>query len=65
MGNTGWLSKSLVVNTPMKVQESPIEEKPNVPYPQRLRRKQLDKKFGKFMEIFKNLHINIPFVEAL
>ena len=65
VGNTGWLSKSSVVNTPMKVQESPIEEKPNVPYPQRLRRKRLDKKFDKFMEIFKKLHISIPFVEAL
>ena len=33
MGNTERLSKSSVVNTPMKVQESRIEKKPNVPYP--------------------------------
>ena len=25
----------------------------------------MDKKFGRFMDIFKNLHINIPFAEAL
>ena len=41
------------------------EEKPIVPYPQRLRRNKLDNQFGKFMESFKKLHINIPFVEAL
>ena len=27
--------------------------------------RQLDQQFGKFMEIFKQLHINIPFTEAL
>ena len=43
----------------------PIEEKPNLPYPQRLRRMHLDQQFDKFMEIFKKLHINIPFSEAL
>ena len=65
MGNTGRSRRILVENTPMKVKESPIEEKPNVPYPQRLRRRQLDQQFGKFMEIFKKLHINIPFSEVL
>ena len=51
--------------TPMKVKESSTERKCIVPYPQRLRRNQLDIKFNKFMEIFKKLHINIPFAEAL
>ena len=41
------------------------EEKPIIPYPQRLRKNRLDKQFGRFMDIFKKLHINIPFVEAL
>ena len=36
-----------------------------VPYPQRLKRHKLDKQFTKFMDVFKNLHINIPFVDAL
>ena len=36
-----------------------------VPYPQRLKKNKLDKKFTKFMEVFKKLHINIPFVDAL
>ncbi|KAI4331747.1 hypothetical protein L6164_016705 [Bauhinia variegata] len=49
-----------------------IEEKPfvpssfiKVPFPQRLRKQQDEKQFSKFLEVFKNLHINIPFVEAL
>ena len=36
-----------------------------VPYPQRLRQNKLDKQFTKFMEVFKKLHINIPFIDAL
>ena len=36
-----------------------------VPYPQRLRKNNLDKQFTKFMEVFKKLHINIPFADAL
>ena len=36
-----------------------------VPYPQRLKKHKLDKKLTKFMDVFKNLHINIPFADAL
>ena len=36
-----------------------------VPYPQRLRQNKLDKHFNKVMEVFKKLHINIPFADAL
>ena len=36
-----------------------------VPYPQRLKKNNLDKQFTKFMEAFKKLHINIPFAYAL
>ena len=53
--------------TPKQVErkESSIEEKLIVPYPQRLRKNKLDNQFGKFIGIFKKLHINIPFTEAL
>ena len=34
-------------------------------YPQFLKKHKLDKQFTKFMEVFKKLHINIPFVDAL
>ena len=38
---------------------------PPVPYPQRLKKHKLDKQFTKFMDVFKKLHINIPFADAL
>ena len=36
-----------------------------IPYPHRLKKSKLDKQFTKFMEVFKKLHINIPFANAL
>ena len=36
-----------------------------ISYPQHLKKNKLDKQFTKFMEVFKKLHINIPFVDAL
>ena len=37
----------------------------SIPYPRRLKKNKLDKQFTKFMEVFKKLHINIPFAVAL
>ena len=39
--------------------------KPKVLFPARLVQHNLDKQFSKFLEVFKKLHINIPFVDAL
>ena len=36
-----------------------------IPYSQRLKKNKFDKQFTKFMEVFKKLHINIPFANAL
>ena len=36
-----------------------------IPYPQRLKKHKLDKQFTKFMDVFKKLHINIPFTDPL
>ena len=36
-----------------------------IPYTQSLKKNKLDKQFIKFMEVFKKLHINIPFTDAL
>ena len=36
-----------------------------IPYPQRLKKHKLDKQFTKFIEVFKKLHINISFADAL
>ncbi|XP_022014136.1 uncharacterized protein LOC110913622 [Helianthus annuus] len=38
---------------------------PHVPYPSRLKKQKNDEQHGMFLEMFKQLHINIPFVEAL
>ena len=43
----------------------PQEEDPKIPYPQRSRKSKLDSQFSKFLEVFKKLHINIQFVDAL
>ncbi|KAK0595310.1 hypothetical protein LWI29_005505 [Acer saccharum] len=38
---------------------------PLIPYPQRLKKHKDAHNFNKFLEVFKKLHINIPFAEAL
>nr|XP_016440315.1 PREDICTED: uncharacterized protein LOC107766103 [Nicotiana tabacum] len=36
-----------------------------IPFPQKLKRENLDNQFSKFLEILKQIHINIPFTDAL
>ncbi|XP_071932873.1 uncharacterized protein [Coffea arabica] len=36
-----------------------------VPFPQRLKQNKFDKDFEKFVKLFKQLHINIPFADAI
>ncbi|XP_027166325.1 uncharacterized protein LOC113766318 [Coffea eugenioides] len=38
---------------------------PAVPFPQRLKQNKFDKDFEKFVKLFKQLHINIPFADAI
>ncbi|XP_019161137.1 PREDICTED: uncharacterized protein LOC109157754 [Ipomoea nil] len=38
---------------------------PPIPYPQRLQKRNQDNNLKRFLEVFKKLQINIPFVEAL
>ncbi|XP_073057020.1 uncharacterized protein [Primulina eburnea] len=45
--------------------EQPPVFQPILPYPQRFKKKKLDEQFAKFLEIFKKIHINIPFADAL
>ena len=42
-----------------------VRDSPPILYPQRLKKHKLDKQFTKFMEVFKKLHINSPFADAL
>ena len=39
--------------------------RPPVPFPQRLAESRLNEQFGKFIQVLKQLHITIPFTEAL
>ncbi|XP_073057302.1 uncharacterized protein [Primulina eburnea] len=58
-----------VENEKVEEPEIVLEQQPlpkiNLPYPQRFKKKGLDDQFMKFLEIFKKLHINIPFADAL
>ena len=38
---------------------------PPPPFPNRLKNAKLDKQFNKFLDVFKQLHINIPLIDAL
>ncbi|XP_039117846.1 uncharacterized protein LOC120253603 [Dioscorea cayenensis subsp. rotundata] len=51
---------------PAKPSTSRVPEyKPPVPYPARLKQEKEDAQYKKFLNMFKQLHINIPLVEAL
>ncbi|XP_022893877.1 uncharacterized protein LOC111408340 [Olea europaea var. sylvestris] len=45
--------------------DNPLILKPPLPFPQRYLKKEFDEKFAKLLEVFKKIHINILFVEAL
>ena len=53
------------VETEAKDQPATTEPTAPILYPKPLKKNKLDKQFAKFMEVFKKLHINIPFVDAL
>ena len=36
-----------------------------IPFPQRIQKAKKEEQFSKFLEIFKNIEISIPFVEAI
>ena len=45
--------------------DNPLIISPPLSYPQCFQKKKLDTQFSKFLEIFKKIHINIPFANAL
>ena len=42
-----------------------VQERPPPPFPQRIKKAKEEQQFGKFMEILKQFHINIPLIEAI
>jgi len=67
------LSKEVIDNVVHKSDEVPKDPKtisphpytPPLPFPQRMAKAKLDLQFGKFLEVLKELYINIPFTEPL
>ena len=47
--------------------DKPVQKEytPPVLYPAKLKKDRIDAQFGKFLELFKQLHINLPLVEAI
>jgi len=63
-------SERAYIEKPKEVQaentSSPTKPyKPPIPYPQRLVKAREEHKYGKFLEMLKKFHINIPFLEAI
>ncbi|KAL5573431.1 hypothetical protein UlMin_023028 [Ulmus minor] len=52
-------------DVPVVPQQIHQQRRPPPPFPQRFQKQQQDKKFQKFLDVLKQLHLNIPFVEAL
>ena len=52
-------------NCEQKQKEKVHDYKPAVPFPQRLPKAKKEEQFSKFLEIFKNIEINIPFAYAI
>ena len=57
--------KSMEEETEAKDRLTTIESNVPILYPLRLKKNKLDKQFTEFMDVFKKLHINIPFADAL
>lgn len=45
--------------------DNPPILKPQLPFPQIFMKKKFDEQFARFLEVFKKIHINIPFANAL
>ncbi|XP_062075227.1 uncharacterized protein LOC133779261 [Humulus lupulus] len=59
------VSGSNVAKNLVKQPERSIDHHMKIPYPQRLQNNKFDKQFSKFLDVFRKLHINIPFAKAL
>ncbi|XP_021989152.1 uncharacterized protein LOC110885749 [Helianthus annuus] len=58
-------SEKKVEKTPIDVRPSPLVNHAYVPFPSRLKNKKYSREYGQFLDIFKQLKINLPFIEAL
>ncbi|XP_061358664.1 uncharacterized protein LOC133302863 [Gastrolobium bilobum] len=51
--------------TKSNVETPVVKNRPPPPFPQRLQKQKQDNQFRKFLDLLKQLHVNIPFVDAL
>ncbi|XP_015384897.1 uncharacterized protein LOC107176625 [Citrus sinensis] len=64
--DTTKVSKATNLEIPQPKPAAPVKAYvPPIPFPQRLRKNNIDKQFLKFLDLFKKLLINIPFADAL
>ncbi|XP_021985888.1 uncharacterized protein LOC110882106 [Helianthus annuus] len=54
-----------VEKTPIDVRPSPLVNHAYVPFPSRLKNQKYSREYRQFLDIFKQLKINLPFIEAL
>ncbi|GKC68670.1 putative reverse transcriptase domain-containing protein [Tanacetum coccineum] len=52
--------------TPKPVKETPTPKpyKPKITYPQRLRKEKMEAQYGKFLDMIRDVRINVPFVDV-
>jgi len=50
---------------PVNVRPSPLIDHARVPYPARLKQHKYTREYGHFLDMFKQLKINLPFIEVL
>ncbi|KAL5545591.1 hypothetical protein UlMin_005278 [Ulmus minor] len=63
--NSGENSEKSGANAAAMPQQNDQQKRPPPPFPQRFKKQQQDHQFRRFLDVLKQLHINIPLVEAL
>ncbi|KAL5549524.1 hypothetical protein UlMin_004755 [Ulmus minor] len=63
--NSGQKSEKSGANAAAMPQQNFQQKRPPPPFPQRFQKQQQDHQFRRFLDVLKQLHINIPLVEAL
>ncbi|XP_021984757.1 uncharacterized protein LOC110880566 [Helianthus annuus] len=58
-------SEKKAEKTPVDVRSSPLVDHSYIPFPSRLKNQRYSREYGQFLDIFKQLKINLPFIKAL
>ncbi|XP_059277806.1 uncharacterized protein LOC132031986 [Lycium ferocissimum] len=59
------IEEERVVKTPVTKQPQPVVTKPPPPFPQRLARQKEEATYKKFLDLLKQVHVNVPLVDML